>query len=154
MLLWSRVRKPSGHGPAVLFWEMQANTDHAPHSQPHSSTAQESSAALTEAPWESYKATPVCWAQDNKPCLSVKLISPGLATGKLQWLCCQSRACASPTSSKGGQSVLLSAGKIPSWHMLRHHVSWHWANPHWRAGYYVQSHSWPREFSGIMWAIL
>lgn len=58
MLLWSRVRKSLGHGPAVFFWEMQANTDHAAHSQQQSSAARESSAALTEAPCESSTATP------------------------------------------------------------------------------------------------
>lgn len=65
MLLWSRVRKPLGYGVAVFCWEMQANPDHAPHSQPHKNTAQsqpstahESTVGLTEAPCESYVTTP------------------------------------------------------------------------------------------------
>lgn len=58
MLLWSRVRKPLGQGPAVFCWEIQANTDHAPYSQPHASAARELTVGLTEAPWESYITTP------------------------------------------------------------------------------------------------
>lgn len=83
--------------------------------------------------------TLIC-AESSRPFLPVKLISSGLATCSLQPFSCQSRADASSSSSKGGQSTLSSAGKIPYRHMLRHHVSWRsarWGSPYWRTGYFT-----------------
>lgn len=99
--------------------------------------------------------TLIC-AESSRPFLPVKLISSGLATCSLQPFSCQSRADASSSGSKGGQSTLSSAGKIPYRHMLRHHVSWHsarWGSPYWRT-IISQSHSRWRWFSWITWTTL